>query len=489
MDRRSFLWLALALLILPALVLISRFGVQQDEALFAPGIYGRIQIESRWHNLPVMLMSYVGALKSWIYAPWFALWAPSAISLRLPAVAMASGAVVLFWLILRRAVGRVEAAAGALLFATDASFLLTTTFDWGPVALQLLLTAAAAWSLVTRRFGWAGFLLGLALWNKAIFLWFLAPAAVLLPAVRPRRRLLPLALGLAAGALPLLWYNATHGWRTLRENGSLSAQYLTYRAGVARDTMDGSALLGYLVPDEPSPWPRRSAQAVAMPAAMAILLWRRRQWRIAVAASFYAVAVWLFMCLSGGGWSAHHVVLLWPIPQLLLALAIGEGFAWQPRLAVAALGVLVISNLAVTARYLDLVLRYGPTLAWTDAVYPLAEKLSAAGAREDVAVDWGISHPLLLLSGGRIPVVIGNEALLHDDAPAGEVELLRQRIASRDAVFVSHPDGTEVHRGINQRLWNVAAAQGYRKQTLQVVADSHGHPAFEIFRFERNPLR
>ena len=483
MDRRSLFWLALALLILPALVLIPRFGVQQDEALFAPGVYGRIQIESRWHDVPVMLMSYVGALKAWIYAPWFALWRPSALSLRLPVVALAAAAVVLFWLALRRTAGSAVAGAGALLLAADTSFLLTTTLDWGPVALQLLLTCAAVWLLLAGRWGWAGFLLGLALWNKAVFLWFLAPAPVLAFFVR-RRRLLLLAATFAVGASPLLWYNATHAWRTLRDNGSLSAQYLLYRAGVARDTLDGSALLGYLVPDEPSPWPRRSALAAALPVALVFLLWRRRHRLVVAAAGGYAIVVWLFMCLSGGGWSAHHGVLLWPIPHLLIALAIGELFAIRPRVALAALAVLVVSSLAVTARYIDLVIRRGPTLVWTDAVYPLAAEFTAPLPREVIAVDWGISHPLLLLSAGQIPVVIGSEALLHHDAPAAEVELLRRRIAARDTVFVSHPDGSEIQRGINHRLWSVAASMGFRKQPLRIITDSHGRPAFELFRFE-----
>lgn len=483
MVRRRFLWIAVALLILPAFVLIPRFGVQQDEALFAPGTYGRIQIESRWGDVPVMLMSYVGALKAWLYTPWFAVWNPSPFSLRIPAVGMAVAAVILFWLALRRLAGPAAATAGALLLTADTSFLLTTTLDWGPVALQLLLSGAAAFLLLQGRFGWAGLLLGLALWNKAIFLWFLAPAAPLLLNIRPRRRLLILALAVTAGASPLLWYNVTHGWRTFRENGSLSAQYLLYRAGVARDTLDGPALLGYLVPDDPSPFPRRSLLVPALLLAIAWLAWRRKHLRLVAVASGYAAAVWLLMCLSGGGWSAHHVVLLWPVPHLMIALALGDLFAARPRLAIAALTVLVLSSLAVTARYIDLTIRSGPAQVWTDAIYPLTTTLTAAQPREVVVVDWGISHPVLLLSAGRLPIVIGNEALLRDDAPPTERDLLRQRIASPDVVFVSHPDGAEVHRRVNQRLWDAAASLGYRKQPLQLVADSHGRPTFEIFRF------
>jgi len=49
---------------------------------------------------------------------------------------------------------------------------------------------------------------------------------------------------------------------------------------------------------------------------------------------------------------------------------------------------------------------------------------------------------------------------------------------------VSHPDGSEIQRGINHRLWSGAASLGFRKQPLQIITDSHGRPAFDLFRFE-----
>ena len=105
---------------------------------------------------------------------------------------------------------------GAALLATDAVFLLTTTMDWGPNALQHLLLVGALFLLVRsyqgRRLGdivAAMFLLGLAVWNKAIFLWILVGLLLALfvhrrevRKIANRRAVAAAAGGLFLGAAP-----------------------------------------------------------------------------------------------------------------------------------------------------------------------------------------------------------------------------------------------------------------------------------------------
>src|SRR5437868_7387516 len=63
-------------------------GIQNDEALFASGIYRpfnvKYSVNIMGFNVPLMIMTYVGALKSWLYTPVFGVWPPSAYSVRLP---------------------------------------------------------------------------------------------------------------------------------------------------------------------------------------------------------------------------------------------------------------------------------------------------------------------------------------------------------------------------------------------------------------------
>ena len=69
-------------------------GLQTGEAIFAKGIYDSANvsysIEVFHRKLPLMLMPYVGALKSWLYAPILAICQPSPYAVRLPVLLLGS---------------------------------------------------------------------------------------------------------------------------------------------------------------------------------------------------------------------------------------------------------------------------------------------------------------------------------------------------------------------------------------------------------------
>jgi len=76
-----------------------------------------------------MLLTYLGALKSWLYLPILTLFRPSYLTVRLPVLTIGSLTVWLFIWLLELTGGRTVAWVGGLLLATDTMFLLTTCFD------------------------------------------------------------------------------------------------------------------------------------------------------------------------------------------------------------------------------------------------------------------------------------------------------------------------------------------------------------------------
>src|SRR5580658_4371939 len=99
-DFRSLLTAGLASLVfmLLSLNMIPYAGIQEDEALFSIPFYSPLpdeyKIHTSNHDIPLMVMSYVGALKTWIYWPLVERFGPSVWTVRLP-VALA-GAVTIF---------------------------------------------------------------------------------------------------------------------------------------------------------------------------------------------------------------------------------------------------------------------------------------------------------------------------------------------------------------------------------------------------------
>src|SRR4051812_22653789 len=244
---------------------LARLGVQNDEALFGNAIYKpyvAAYIYQLGHSaLPVMLMSYLGTLKSWIYRPIFQVFGTTVEAMRAPTLLFGAATVWEFYLLLKRLAGYRAALIGCGLLAADSLYLLTVCFDWGPVALQHLLLTSAMLLMVRfyqERSSFAlaagSFLLGLAMWDKALAIWMLAGLGVAAVAVIPRQllavftaRRAALAAGAFAwGALPLIVYNVANQGITFRSNTAWDTSDLAGKARLLKATAEGGALFGWL---------------------------------------------------------------------------------------------------------------------------------------------------------------------------------------------------------------------------------------------------
>ena len=268
--------------ILSAMLFGKHLPIEADETLIGNGIYARGAPVYSWKigdsELPIMMLSYVGALKTWLYNGVFELWPPGPVSLRLPMVLVAGLALWPFFVFLDRSVGRRVAWIGTLLLATDTSWVLLASIDFGFVVGQFFFKMGAlvlllrfhrdgkAWALAG-----AFFLLGVALWDKAVFLWVLFGLGVAGLAVFPgeiRRRLSMRNLGLAAasmivGALPLVIYNVARPLETLRSNAKVSDERIAVKAHLVRRTLEGAVMFGFMTAFRPGSASRPSHPLVS----------------------------------------------------------------------------------------------------------------------------------------------------------------------------------------------------------------------------------
>jgi 4-amino-4-deoxy-L-arabinose transferase-like glycosyltransferase len=465
-----------------------------------------------------MHMPYIGALKTWLYAPILAVLPPAPMVLRLPAVLMGSATILLFWKLLNRLHGRRAAWAGCVLLTTDTIFLLTTTFDWGPVALQhLLLVAAMLFAVLWYQAGgtWplpaAAFCCGLGLWDKAVFVWIFCGilAGLLLFARRILRRLrwqdAALAAGaLCLGALPLVVYNVagTPKLATFRSAAHFEPREFQIRLGVLRATWNGSGLISFFANDDSAGQTRSPSTVIeqasfkvhamtgdhrsnaiepALIAAllMAPLLWRTRARNTILFCIVAAGMGWLVMLLSGGGGFLHHTVLLWPLPHLFIGVAFAEASRRRSLgkwALVAIVGFLAANNVLVTNQYLYQFVRNGARGSWTDAIYALAGGLRRMDASQVVFPDWGMLDSICVLNRNQ-PAT----RLASDPFTKSELEIL----ADAKAIWVEHTPGNETSPGVNSRVMDAARQAGFDAVPLETYADSHGRPMFQTLRFVR----
>jgi hypothetical protein len=506
---------------------IPHAGIQNDEALFANPLYGptvrELRIRMFHTNFPLMVMTYIGTLKTLLYWPILKIFGTSVWSLRIPVLVIGAISVYLFGRLTGRVAGLREALIASLILATDPVYLLTDAFDWGPVALEHLLLIAGCYLLY--RFNVSGrspqlaagfFCLGLGLWNKAIFIWALSglvAGAVLvfwpeLKAAFSRRNGIVAGVAFFLGCGPFVIYNLVHKNAT-GENVKLDTSRLGDKWIQVKLAANGASLYGYLVTEESddsrlkppqsaiektSVWvrhqlgPRRETYFYYALGALLLCVpwwWRSRAARLALV--FMAVA-WLAMALTkDAGGSVHHVVLLWPFPVFFAVMTLRTlpGRWTLPGVGIA----LILLNFTTLNQHFSQLARYGAEGVFSDAFFPLAEELGRDPKRTVYLTDWGLYDALLFQFQGRLSLQDPAYDLHSDLRSAEQTQTLQRAVADPEGLIVGHVQERELFTHNGQRLIDLANAMGYRKQVLRTIADSNGRPVFEIFHFSPNAIR
>ena len=519
--------LSLAFFLIASFALIPTLGIQQDEVAFAMPLFKRSIAIFRVHpfgvDIPVMLTSYAGTLKTLLHAMVFALWKPSVMSIRAPVVLLTAASIFITYRLLVAWHSRTAAGVAALLLATDPIFVLTGVFDWGPVVLQHFFLVCALWTgdsyYRTRHPAYAfmcGFTCGVALWDKALFSWLLA--GFVMAAVvdyRFSRKLLagltvPLAVaGLFAGASPLIIYNVKSHSGTISSNAhaEIGGAALDEKLTAALQTIDGSFLFHYLVRTEGNGATVQAKSPVAhvsdfvrgfagahtrtlttfflAGSSIAFVFARVAERRLLRFIGIALIVAWLAMLFTKGtGASPHHVILLWPLPQMFGGIAAASLFARFGANLSYRYVLLILIAIAISAQCLVLneyywrARHFGGSKYWTDAIFPLVDSLVASHHPDRVlAADWGIEYPLSVLSNGNIHVDF-------IDLTQPDIADSSARGYFRNACLIAHIGQNEVFAGSAERAGRLLETLGVPERK-DIVTDRNKRSVFLVAQPER----
>ncbi len=466
---------------------VPKIGIEEDEVLFVPAIYHPASADSSVKimgaRFPLMLMSYVGADKTYLYSPILNRVRPSAWSLRLPMVFIGALTIWVLFTGVRRFTNEYVAAALACLIATDPLFLLTTTFDWGPVAIQhLLFVVALACFARPKPLIFAGFLaIGAVLWDKGTATWTLGAMAisalVFLPArLRPYLTVRNLSVavgGFVVGALPFLIFNITHHWATFGDNTAFSTDEVGAKVQQMYAALNGRGAFRWMMLGDTPNW--YSLVPVALAVALVLLFTSRvaEMRRKALFAFSTGLLTWLTMLfVKGAGGSLHHTLLVWPWPHLFLICVLGAAFRKRIFLGLAA--ALVLANIVMVGFYAQRTREFGPSPMWSDATFSLPQVL--APGRKIVTLDWGIHNIGTFLTRGQVPIEDRTfSGLVTSDLP----DLDRTQ-------FLTHVAGQEYIAGNNARFDAAITKAGYVRAVDRILSDRRGHPLIVSFHLVRN---
>jgi hypothetical protein len=174
-----------------------------------------------YHNIPIMNMTYSGAIKSAVFGLYMNIANQpfSVIGWRLVGILFVLCGIVVFGLLVSRFISTSGLVTFFFFLLTDITVLLTSRHDWGPTALALSirLILLAVWlrgefSVIVKPLNTAliAFLLGISLFEKLSSLVLILPV-ILMVTVNPKRRkrshFLAAIFGALLGSGPLIFAN------------------------------------------------------------------------------------------------------------------------------------------------------------------------------------------------------------------------------------------------------------------------------------------
>lgn len=509
-NKKLYRWVFLSLLVLTALTFacwnISQPGLYYDEMLFGNAAVGGKDYVFTFHGIPVLIMAYIGALKSWIYYPIFAIFPVNYLSVRLPAILL--GVMGAIWLVaaLWRGFGRNTAMIGAVMILLDPTIITHSRLDWGPNALMFffrgmlvyyivkwLQTAkpASAWlALAAMSFG---------LFDKLSFMWVAAPAAAALIFVYPHKlRSFFLSHPAHATALAILSVEilAIGLIRSimLTEHQDIDWAYrISYALGNLRLTMSGGGALNCISGGgfklEKWFWPGYLiATVIAILGCISLF-------RVAVLRRLY---IWLltFMVLVTVAYistrtatGAHHSSVMSGIWQMALAPLLGavldDRNSWLKRFRLiaipAALGLILAGSIVCNIICIK-AWAYPTSPSWDPAVTRAALFAKEHPDACFLSSDWGIGNQVMTISKGHPRLI---ECWSQFTAREEAEKVIAGLPADKDVYIYTSRPGFENFKGNRDNLLNALEKNHFTHEVAMTYPDRNGSPMIEIWKIHR----
>jgi hypothetical protein len=452
-----------------ALYQLNLPGLHYDEALdAAPAVQtvlgvridGAHTAEVAGHRWPLMVLQWMGATTTYLMIAAFGIFGIGAATLRATGVLIGLISLLLAWGFLRDYLDERAAGLSILLLAVSPGFVFWSRMI-ALVHLPLLpIGIATVWLLFrwyTLRQGhylvMAAFGLGFGLQTHVIFLIVWAGLGLAWLLLSPwlgsgtgsRRWLWPWqisgtrtwilsGLALLLGASPLLMYNLqqTETIRYAMERlATGEAGRFRTLGGLAHAVGISLRNLGVLLDGE---WfatrlgglHRNPLAPLAFGLAAALVAWLAVRHRLSYSVkrvAFFAILILtiaFLQTIAEGSDGVYHLLVLWPMPQALVAVALVSladrlrgslqpiHSVWKKRSgvvhgALSLLAVLLVGAEAWTSiGYHRALAQTGGVGYFSDAIYSLARDLERAGGPQPIAMDWGFRRNLQVLTQNQV---------------------------------------------------------------------------------------
>jgi hypothetical protein len=453
--RRELTLLLVAWVILGATIVLlakqnlSVPGLYYDEAVFAGmakdfvtgNIHGQHMPDHQVISLagrpfPLFIQTYLGALKSWMLMPTFGFFGVNVALLRATTLFWAQLALLFLMLGAWRWLGLATALIASVLLAFDPTFFFLSVLDWGVAVPSLVCRCACFYFAIRwnqkrklRDAFFVGLFAGLGFFNKADFAVFLIAVSLaavfccwrqLVAAIRQHSSSVALAcLGFALGAGPMLiriprmlalTFSGPHPNAPGEMTAKLKTMLSMYDGSHFYRLMNVGGVFERMYEGSSGP---KAAIGIAVILACVVfcgLAYRRKivKPRAIAFLMITMLLVTIGVFLLPDAVRIHHAVLVYPLPQLIIAAIIVT--LWQTRMPQKKLDYAIPATIAIVLIDLlagelhavvqtqQLIRQTGGRGRWSESLDQFCRQNRNRSNLTIVSLDWGFNEQLMFLT-------------------------------------------------------------------------------------------
>ena len=497
-------------------------GLYYDECIFIHAALGGTSgpfIYKSVAGFPVMIMAYIGALKSYLYLPVFYFFGVTPATIRVPVIILTLCTLGCAFALVRRLSGRTSALFFIGILATDPALIYSVRLDYGPVAIMLFLKMSALYlffkMIETGRpcYGWllcAALTLGI--YDKLNFVWFVTAfglSAWLIYresfqrtfAANKKGFLPPFAAFMCLFSLEIIFLiRPALSYDTGAANDFSFLERARNLLSVYTNTMNGNAQFTGIVAGGYGP--ATIINYLLLPTFLGlILLFLTRKTRPRTTVDcrspwffctlFVLISMQILITKQAGG--PHHMMMLYPFHLLIFfslvpaiqPLVRAPYTKWASGGFIGIYLLIMSFNLQADVGYASAFQaenEFNPS--WSPAIYQLSELLNRNPSDAVVCADWGLQTCLFSLADpadrDKYLEASGDLKRLNPDDPGHMEFIYRKYFAGRNVFVVMHAENCEVVKNVNRNFGRLYDAYFRQSGTCREICTPSGRKIYRV---------
>lgn len=463
--------------------------------------------------LPVMIMTYIGPIKTLLYIPIFYIFDISVITVRLLPIIFVFFCFPLAYYISKSFFNRELAIFVVGLMSVDPSIIFYLTRDVGPAALQVFFKLLAIafliiwWNKKSDKFLYLSFLIfGLGVTHKVDFFWIIvglgvAFGLIFYKDILTRLKLKQIILSLiyfCIGAIPIVVFNIVTGGYTFSPLFSkLSSAHsgeafnfvhnLFTRINQLIDIHNGNFISFLFCEKEIYTnalkyfYPFLLILSFVIIIVYSIRSKRENNISYATTLLLFIVIVIIETCFSPTELSGHHLLAVTPFMTVIIVYSILTNKFLKVSVKYILLSILFIYLFYSSITINKFLSETGGTGSWSDEIYDLNNYLLSEN-KEVYALDWGFTNNLIILSKGELKM----HRLYTLKWDEKNLNKILAEAMNENALYLAHSKKYTTFHEIRKRFFEIARELNFKVIERKSFSLKNGENIYIVYNLKKD---